>query len=64
MAGVIAAARRRRRGRAQALGAEAQAGPDRRGAVAGSGWKLDGETLDVAIYNAGVIGPRTKARSR
>lgn len=29
------------------------------GAVAGLGWKLDGESLDVAIYNAGVIGPRT-----
>lgn len=30
------------------------------GAVAGLGWKLDGETFDVAIYNAGVIGPRTE----
>ena len=29
-------------------------------AVAGLGWKLDGETLDVAIYNAGVIGPRSE----
>ncbi|MEN7529989.1 SDR family oxidoreductase [Cupriavidus sp. DL-D2] len=29
-------------------------------AVAGLGWKLDGETIDVAIYNAGVIGPRTE----
>lgn len=28
--------------------------------VAGLGWKLDGESLDVAIYNAGVIGPRTE----
>lgn len=30
------------------------------GAVAGLGWKLDGESLDVAVYNAGVMGPRTK----
>ena len=29
-------------------------------AVAGLAWKLDGETLDVAIYNAGVIGPRSE----
>jgi NAD(P)-dependent dehydrogenase (short-subunit alcohol dehydrogenase family) len=28
-------------------------------AVAGLGWKLDGEELDVAILNAGVYGPRT-----
>lgn len=27
-------------------------------AVAGVGWKLDGEELDVAILNAGVYGPR------
>ncbi|MRW90286.1 SDR family oxidoreductase [Duganella sp. FT80W] len=27
-------------------------------AVAGMGWKLDGEELDVAILNAGVYGPR------
>jgi NAD(P)-dependent dehydrogenase (short-subunit alcohol dehydrogenase family) len=27
-------------------------------AVAGLGWKLDGERLDVAILNAGVYGPR------
>ncbi len=27
-------------------------------AVAGMGWKLDGEELDVAILNAGVFGPR------
>ncbi|WP_228894129.1 SDR family oxidoreductase [Pseudoduganella aquatica] len=27
-------------------------------AVAGLGWKLDGEQLDVAILNAGVYGPR------
>ena len=27
-------------------------------AVAGIGWKLDGEELDVAILNAGVYGPR------
>lgn len=27
-------------------------------AVAGLGWKLDGEQLDVAILNAGVFGPR------
>ncbi|WUR13187.1 SDR family oxidoreductase [[Empedobacter] haloabium] len=27
-------------------------------AVAGLGWKLDGEHLDVAILNAGVYGPR------
>ncbi len=28
-------------------------------AVAGMGWKLDGEEPDVAILNAGVYGPRT-----
>jgi len=28
-------------------------------AVAGLGWKLDGEHLDVAILNAGVYGPKT-----
>lgn len=28
--------------------------------VGGLGWALDGESLDVAIYNAGVIGPRTE----
>jgi len=28
--------------------------------VAGLGWTLDGESLDVAVYNAGVIGPRTE----
>ncbi|WP_426166681.1 SDR family oxidoreductase [Pseudoduganella sp. R-34] len=28
-------------------------------AVAGLGWKLDGEQLDVAILNAGVYGPRS-----
>jgi NAD(P)-dependent dehydrogenase (short-subunit alcohol dehydrogenase family) len=28
-------------------------------AVAGLGWKLDGEHVDVAILNAGVYGPRT-----
>jgi NAD(P)-dependent dehydrogenase (short-subunit alcohol dehydrogenase family) len=28
-------------------------------AVAGLGWKLDGEELDVAILNAGVYGPRS-----
>jgi len=28
-------------------------------AVAGMGWKLDGEELDVAILNAGVYGPRS-----
>jgi len=27
-------------------------------AVAGIGWKLDGEELDIAILNAGVYGPR------
>lgn len=27
-------------------------------AVAGLGWKLDGEQLDVAVLNAGVFGPR------
>lgn len=30
------------------------------GEVAGLGWAIDGETFDVAIYNAGVIGPRTE----
>lgn len=29
-------------------------------AVAGLAWKLDGEALDVAIYVAGVYGPRTQ----
>ena len=29
-------------------------------AVAGLGWLLDGVALDVAIHNAGVIGPRTE----
>lgn len=28
-------------------------------AVAGMGWKLDGEELDVAILNAGIYGPRS-----
>ncbi|WP_342118392.1 SDR family oxidoreductase [Pseudoduganella sp. OTU4001] len=28
-------------------------------AVAGMGWKLDGEELDVAILNAGIFGPRS-----
>ena len=28
-------------------------------AVAGLGWKLDGEELDVAILNAGIYGPRS-----
>ncbi len=28
-------------------------------AVAGLGWKLDGEELDIAILNAGVYGPRS-----
>jgi NAD(P)-dependent dehydrogenase (short-subunit alcohol dehydrogenase family) len=28
-------------------------------AVAGMGWKLDGEELDIAILNAGVYGPRS-----
>ncbi|GJG96083.1 SDR family oxidoreductase [Cupriavidus pauculus] len=45
----------------KALGAEAhQVDLTDAGAVAGLGWKLDGETFDVAIYNAGVIGPRTE----
>jgi len=36
----------------KALGAEAhQADLTDPGAVAGLGWKLDGESLDVAIYN-------------
>lgn len=29
--------------------------------VAGIGWQLDGERLDVAIVNAGVYGPRTSS---
>ena len=29
-------------------------------AVAGLAWKLDGEALDVAIYVAGIYGPRTQ----
>jgi NAD(P)-dependent dehydrogenase (short-subunit alcohol dehydrogenase family) len=33
------------------------------GAVAGLGWQLDGETLDIAIVNAGVYGPRTSGLS-
>ncbi len=45
----------------KALGAEAhQVDLTDAGAVAGLGWKLDGETIDVAIYNAGVIGPRSE----
>jgi len=45
----------------KALGAEAhQADLTDAGQVAGLGWKLDGESFDVAIYNAGVIGPRTE----
>lgn len=45
----------------KALGAEAhQADLTDPGAVAGLGWKLDGESLDMAIYNAGVLGPRTE----
>ncbi|MBY4946334.1 SDR family oxidoreductase [Cupriavidus respiraculi] len=45
----------------QALGAEAhRADLTDAGQVAGLGWKLDGESFDVAIYNAGVIGPRTE----
>ncbi|MDT6963492.1 MULTISPECIES: SDR family oxidoreductase [unclassified Cupriavidus] len=44
-----------------ALGAEAhQVDLTDAGQVAGLGWKLDGESFDVAIYNAGVIGPRTE----
>lgn len=30
------------------------------GAVAALGWALDGESLEVAIYNAGVVGARTE----
>lgn len=45
----------------KALGAEAhKVDLTDAGAVAGLGWKLDGETIDVAIYNAGVIGPRSE----
>jgi NAD(P)-dependent dehydrogenase (short-subunit alcohol dehydrogenase family) len=45
----------------KALGAEAhQVDLTDSGQVAGLGWKLDGESFDVAIYNAGVIGPRTE----
>ncbi|KWR88309.1 SDR family oxidoreductase [Cupriavidus sp. IDO] len=45
----------------KALGAEAhQVDLTDAGAVAGLGWKLDGESLDVAIYNAGVVGPRSE----
>lgn len=45
----------------KALGAEAhQVDLTDAGSVAGLGWKLDGETVDVAIYNAGVIGPRSE----
>ena len=59
---VIATARREEDVAAlRALGAEAHlldvTDP---GAVAGLGWKLDGETLDVAVYNAGVMSPRTQ----
>jgi NAD(P)-dependent dehydrogenase (short-subunit alcohol dehydrogenase family) len=43
----------------QALGAEAhKLDVTDVEAVAGLGWKLDGEHLDVAILNAGVYGPR------
>ena len=45
----------------QALGAETHVldltDPN---AVAGLAWKLDGEALDVAIYVAGIYGPRTQ----
>ncbi|PZX25267.1 putative Short-chain dehydrogenase/reductase [Cupriavidus phytorum] len=60
---VIAAARTPEGvGALEALGAEAhQADLSDAGAVAGLGWKLDGEALDVAIYNAGVMGPRTES---
>ena len=45
----------------KALGAEAhQLDLTDAGALAGLGWKLDGESFDVAIYNAGVIGPRSE----
>ncbi|WP_019450286.1 SDR family oxidoreductase [Cupriavidus sp. BIS7] len=45
----------------KALGAEAhKLDVTDAAALAGLGWKLDGETIDVAIYNAGVIGPRTE----
>ncbi|MGO4307653.1 MULTISPECIES: SDR family oxidoreductase [unclassified Cupriavidus] len=45
----------------KALGAEAhKLDVTDAAAMAGLGWKLDGESLDVAIYNAGVIGPRTE----
>ncbi|WP_454730737.1 MULTISPECIES: SDR family oxidoreductase [Cupriavidus] len=45
----------------EALGAEAlRADLTDAGQVAGLGWKLDGESFDVAVYNAGVIGPRTE----
>ncbi|AOY92037.1 short chain dehydrogenase [Cupriavidus sp. USMAA2-4] len=45
----------------QALGAEAhRVDLTDPAAVAGLGWKLDGEAVDVAIYNAGVIGPRSE----
>jgi len=45
----------------RALGAEAhRVDLTDSSAVAGLGWKLDGESLDVAVYNAGVIGPRNE----
>jgi len=45
----------------QALGAEAHVlDLTDANAVAGLAWKLDGEALDVAIYVAGIYGPRTQ----
>jgi len=45
----------------QALGAEAHVlDLTDANAVAGLAWQLDGEALDVAIYVAGIYGPRTQ----
>lgn len=57
---VIATARKAQDGEAlAALGAEMHVlDVNNVEAVAGLGWKLDGEHVDVAILNAGVYGPR------
>ncbi|CDG80711.1 SDR family oxidoreductase [Janthinobacterium agaricidamnosum] len=57
---VIATARKEEDGAAlHELGAEVHLlDVNKLESVAGMGWKLDGEQLDVAILNAGVYGPR------
>jgi NAD(P)-dependent dehydrogenase (short-subunit alcohol dehydrogenase family) len=59
---VIATVRTQKAAQAlQALGAETHVlDLTDANAVAGLAWKLDGEALDVAIYVAGIYGPRTQ----